>query len=136
MLVADNRERSEMTEFGKTLNKVMVNHDVYNWQQLRTRLDAVGYRIGQSRLSQYLYGKRNPQNPQEFFDALTEALDLNKEEEMRLVYAFAYPRRGSTAPKLTEENIERANAFEEEMGACHLREDEGDEGNKSGGQRV
>src|SRR4051812_16064585 len=107
MLVAENSEQSEMTEFGKTLNKVMVGHDVYNWQQLRARLKEVGYNIGQSRLSQYLHGKRNPQNPQEFFDALTEALDLSKEEETRLVYAFAYPRRSGTSARLTQENIER-----------------------------
>jgi hypothetical protein len=126
MLVTEKGQRREMTEFGKTLNKLMVKHDVYQWDQLRERLEDVGYKIGQSRLSQYLYGKRNPRNPQDFFDAIATALRLDEDEKTRLVYSFAYPAGRTSRGGLSQETIDGARAFEERVRAEEEREREGE----------
>lgn len=135
MLMTENRPARSMTEFGKTLNKLMVNHDVYTWQALRDELETVEYDIGQSRLSQYLYGDRNPQDPQKFFDAISVALDLSEEEEMRLAYSFAYPR-GNATRRLTAENVERAREFEDEIRDRKGEANEGQERPATGGRGV
>lgn len=133
MLMTENKRARRMTEFGRTLNKLMVNHDVYSWQALRDELKRVGYDIGQSRLSQYLYGDRNPQEPQRFFDALSAALGLSEEEEMRLAYSFAYPR-GNATRRLTAENVEHARVFEDEIRNRKGEVDEGQERPAAGGR--
>lgn len=135
MLMTENKRARRMTEFGRTLNKLMVHHDVYSWQALRDELERVGYDIGQSRLSQYLYGDRNPQEPQRFFDALSAALGLSEEEEMRLAYSFAYPE-GGPSQRLTAENVERAREFEEQIKNRKGEVDEGQERPAAGGRGV
>ncbi len=114
MLVTEDREQRALNEFGRTLNKVMVNHDVFQWKQLRLRLEDVGYRVGQSRLSQYVNGKRNPEDPQELFDALARALDLDESEKMRLAYSFAYPIRPSAENLKVADEVEQEAAEDEE----------------------
>jgi len=135
MLMTENKRARRMTEFGRTLNKLMVNHDVYSWQALRDELERVGYDIGQSRLSQYLYGDRNPQEPQKFFDSLSAALELTEDEEMRLAYSFAYPE-GNTTRRLTAENVERAQEFEDRIKNREGEVDEGQERPAAGGRGV
>ncbi|WP_273845456.1 hypothetical protein [Rubrobacter calidifluminis] len=136
MIVAERRSRREMTEFGKTLNKLMVNHEVFGgWQELRRRLDAVGYHIGQSRLSQYLYGDRNPQDPQKLFDAISAALGLTEEEEMRLAYSFAYPKSGRSRGGLSQETIDKARRFEGKI-RSEQQEDKGESSRGAKGRGV
>lgn len=135
MLMTENKRARRMTEFGRTLNKLMVNHDVYSWQALRDELERVGYDIGQSRLSQYLYGDRNPQEPQKFFDALSGALGLSEEEEMRLAYSFAYPE-GRAERRLTAENVERAREFEDKIKNREGEVDGGQERPAPGSRKV
>lgn len=77
---APKRGTAEMTEFGKTLHRLMVAHEVYEWKDLiRLLKEKAGYEIGQPRLSSYLYGDRNPRHLQRFFDAVAVALDLDEE---------------------------------------------------------
>lgn len=108
------RGTAEMSEFGRTLNMLMVQHEVYEWKDLLELLNKrAGYDIGQPRLSGYLYGDRNPRRPQELFDALATALDLNREEKTRLIYSYGYPKGG--AGRIDNENIERSMVAEEEI---------------------
>lgn len=135
MYMTERKSAEEMTEFGKTLNRTMVAHDVYTWTALRERLKGIGYEIGQSQLSQYIYGIRNPQELQALFAALSEALNLTTDEEMRLTYAFAYPHGGG---RISRETIERSVAAEEEVRArkrVRERQAEGDN-NRTGNHRV
>lgn len=116
------RQSKEMTPFGRTLNKLMVDHDVYDWKQLRELLRENGYKIGQSRLSQYLYGVRDPQDFQDFFYHLSKVLSLDEEEMKRLSYAYACSPKVREEPK--PEHRERAELAEEEM---HRRVEEGED---------
>lgn len=128
--------KQDMREFRSTLNKLMVAHDVFTWKALRDRLTEVGYDIGQSKLSQYLNGKRNPEEPQELFEALAKALRLSENEKLRLVYAFAYPKSSASSPlHISAESLNKARSFEEDMIAEKRSEAEGegsDEGENSG----
>jgi hypothetical protein len=108
------RGTADMTEFGKTLNMLMVQHEVYEWKDLLELLKTkAGYKIGQPRLSGYLYGDRNPRNPQRLFDALATALDLDKEGKTRSIYSYGFPEGG--AHKINDEHIERSRVAEEEI---------------------
>ena len=117
MLMSDRKTKrgtSEMTEFGKTLNTLMVMHGIFEWKDLLGALESVGYEIGQPRLSGYLYGDRNPRNPQELFDAIARALELSEEEKMRLIYSYGYPKqRNNGGP--TQRNIDQARLAEEKI---------------------
>jgi hypothetical protein len=118
MLMATRKPKrgtAEMTEFGRTLNLLMVEHQVYEWKDLIEALEAVGYEIGQPRLSGYLYGDRNPRRPQELFDAIARALELDEEEKMRLIYSYGYPK--GSGERITDEKVRRARAAEEEVKA-------------------
>jgi hypothetical protein len=89
MLVATRQKKGDMNEFGRTLNKIMVNHDVYNWTQFRERLkEETGFDLKQSRLSQWINGKRMPDDAPRILGLIRKALKLNEEENTRLVMAF------------------------------------------------
>ncbi|MGH3087732.1 MAG: hypothetical protein ACRDSJ_10510 [Rubrobacteraceae bacterium] len=104
-----------MTEFGKTLNRIMVNHDVYEWKDLLKLLDEkAGLDMGQPRLSGYLYGDKQPRRTQEFFNALAVALELDENEKKRLIYAYGYPKGGVG---VSGETLQNAEAAEEEIRA-------------------
>ena len=116
MLVATRNEKGGMTEFGKTLNKLMVARDVYNWKGLRALLqERVGYKVGQSGLSQYLHGIRNPREPRKFLDAISRTLDLNDEEKQTLILSFYESMMNSPEMSdeevVTEENWSHADQF-------------------------
>ncbi len=128
------RNTSEMTAFGKTLNKLMVDHDVYEWKDLLELLEGVGYEIGQPRLSGYLYGDRNPRRPRELFDAIAKALDLSEDEKMRLIYSYGYPDGSGDGP--SEKAIERSMAAEDEIRARKKGERERTESGGPGDHRV
>lgn len=126
------RSTGEMSEFGKTLNLLMVQHGVYEWKDLLELLEAkAGYEIGQPRLSGYLYGDRNPRRPQELFDALARALELDENERIRLIYSYGYPKGGAT--KIDEGNIERFGVAEERI-KDQAKERREDRSSESGGR--
>lgn len=83
--------KRDRTLFRRTLNKLMVKRDIFYWKDLRSELEKVDYDIGQSGLSQYLNGQRDPEDLEELFAAIDRALDLSKEEKMLLAYSYAYP---------------------------------------------
>lgn len=124
MLVTERRPSRRTTDFRDTLNRLMVNHEAYTWKQLRERLSGAGHPVGQSQLSQYVNKQRNIQEMEEFFEALSEALDLSLEEEQELSHAFTYSPRKRTTP----EHDEKAENFEDTM-----RGEVEDEGNSSRG---
>ena len=104
--------KRDRTQFRRTLNKLMVKRDIFFWKDLRAELATVGYDIGQSRLSQYLNGQRDPEELEEFFDAIGRALKLTREEKMQLAYSYAYPD-GASQKGPTEETMRRAEEAEE-----------------------
>lgn len=131
MLVTEERPNRQLEDFRRTLNRLMVNHGVYDWQELRQALYDVGYDIGQSRLSQYLNRKRNPTNPTEFFTALSDALELSQDEERELAHSFAYSGgRG----RLVQENFDKSQDFEDKMRGA--MEDQGEDPNGDEDRRV
>lgn len=105
------RPKRDRTQFRRTLNKLMVERDIYFWKDLRVALSDIGYEIGQPRLSQYLNGQRDPEDLEEFFDAIGRALDLTEEEKMRLAYSYAYPGSGVRSGP-TEETYRKAEEAE------------------------
>lgn len=117
MLMAREQEKTakrDRIQFRRTLNKLMVDRNIFEWKDLRAELVAVGYEIGQSRLSQYLNGKRSPRDEQAFFDAIARALELTEQEKSSLVYAYAYPGgAGRSGP--TEETMRRAEEAEKRI---------------------
>ena len=116
-------------EFKRTLNKLMVDRDIFTWNDLRATLAEVGYEVGQSRFSQYLNGHRSPQELQEFFDAIARALTLSKDERMRLVYSYAYPSNGSKSGP-TGETFERAEEVEKIIHRDSTEQVEGEYSNR------
>jgi hypothetical protein len=109
MLVVEGKRKQpkrDRTAFKRTLNKLMVSRDIFQWKDLRSRLEDYGYEIGQSQLSQYLNGQRDPEDLEELFEAIGRALDLTREEKMLLAFSYAYPQgngkpeqRGSAPPE-------------------------------------
>lgn len=79
---------TDMCPFGHALNQIMVRRGIYEWQDLREALKRVGYDIGQSQLSQYVHGKRNPREPQKLFAAIDRALKMTEDERCWLALAF------------------------------------------------
>lgn len=109
------RSTADMSEFGKTLNRIMVDHDVYEWKDLLRLLnEKAGLDMGQPRLSGYLYGDKQPRRTQEFFTALAVALDLDEDERKRLTYAYGYPKSDTG---ISDETLRNAEAAESEIKA-------------------
>lgn len=91
MLMVEKKPKRNRVRFRNTLNKLMVARDIFQWKDLRAELERNDYDISQSRLSQYLNGSRNPEELEEFFDAIGRTLGLTREEKMLLAYSYAYP---------------------------------------------
>lgn len=115
--------------FKRLLNKLMVDRDIFTWNDLRARLAEVGYEVGQSRFSQYLNGYRGPQELQEFFDAIAKGLKLTEDEKMRLVYSYAYPSTGPK-PGPTDETLQRAEEVEKIIRGDSTEPVEGEHSNR------
>lgn len=110
MLMVENKRKQpkrDRTLFRRTLNKLMVKRDIFYWKDLRVELENVGYEIGQSGLSQYLNGQRDPEELEELFAAIDRALHLSKEEKMLLAYTYAYPDNAGRPQSAQESNTER-----------------------------
>lgn len=94
------KESHRMTDFGRTLYSMMVAKGMDHRQDLVSALNERGYSITQSRLSYYLNGERNVNWL--FVECVTALLELNKEEQRRLAWVYAYGQRkpGSEADAL------------------------------------
>lgn len=100
MLVVERKRKQpkrDRTLFRRTLNKLMVSRDIFFWKDLRVELERVGYDVGQSRLSQYLNGQRDPEDLEELFAAIGRALNLTRDEKMLLAFSYAYPQGNGQA---------------------------------------
>lgn len=95
MFVVEKKKKQPKRDrelFKKTLNKLMVSRDIFYWKDLRAELEKTGYEIGQSQLSQYVNGQRDPEDLEELFAAIGRALGLSRDEKMLLAFSYAYPQ--------------------------------------------
>lgn len=83
-----------MTTFDSILREVMLAHDVKGGTELRNRLQEVGYSDSQANIFLYVSGNETP--PQNFMNALMEALSLSEVEKARLLPAYEILKRSST----------------------------------------
>ena len=86
MLKEKPKESQHMSEFGRTLFSLMLTRGIETRQDLRKRLNDGGYKISQPRLSYYLNGERTVEPM--FVASVTELLNLTKEEQRRLAWAY------------------------------------------------
>lgn len=97
-----------MTEFGRTLMKLRVNHQLWEWKDLIAAVNhQTDYTLTPGALSNYLYETRRPRNPQKLLTALATAMRLDDAERNEMASAFAYSQRGPT-----EEHRRRASELE------------------------
>ncbi len=120
MLMTENRERrqkrgtGEMKPFGRLLNRMMVDREMYEWKDLVAAMKAQGYKIEGSKLSQYLYGGRHPRDPEEFFGVVAKALNLSEAEKKELMFAYGFPD-SFTGARMQPERVEKISDAEERL---------------------
>lgn len=131
--MSEKRERrpkrgtGDMKPFGRVLNRMMVDREMYEWKDLVSVMQSEGHAIESSKLSQYLYGGRHPRDPEEFFGVVARVLGLSEAEKKELMFAYGFPdsfvgskvaeERGAALSDAEERLRMRAEGFAEDRDA-------------------
>ncbi len=86
-------ERLRLTKFGATVLMLMNKNGMRYQRELLEALEAAGYAVGQTRLSNWMHGRHAVDT--EFPEQVARTLNLDDRDRLALAEAYAYGQKKS-----------------------------------------